>query len=100
MDDSTYTDHYDDNDSICPYCGDKFQVEGEDYDEQPCEIQCFTCGRKYWLSQMFTVTHRSRPDCELNGMKHNFQPRAIGGGKTYPFCVNCDYCKPYRKEET
>lgn len=75
---SKFGEQIDGNDSICPYCGDSFQVEAEDYDEDPREIECDSCGKKYWLRQTFEVTHTATPDCELNGDKHWWIGGAVG----------------------
>lgn len=69
---SEFDEQIDCANSICPYCGEAFEPEGEDYDEDPHAIECDGCGKKYWLKQSFAVHHISRPDCELNGNKHRW----------------------------
>lgn len=80
----------DDNDSICPYCGESYQVEGEDYSEDSQEIECGECGKKYWLQTTFSISHTSTPDCELNGEEHQYLLNEAG---TAYFCSVCEKCK-------
>ena len=80
-----YRAYSDDNNSICPYCGKHYQVEAEDYDEAPHEIECESCGQKYWLVQQISICHRTTPDCELNRESHVFV--TYGGGY---FCSVCN----------
>lgn len=93
---STYEDQCDDNNSICPYCEESYQVEGEDYSEDEQEIECSGCGKKYYLHQSFSVTHHTRPDCELNGEEHKFERILLGNGKEADFCTVCDKCRIVR----
>lgn len=81
-----YDDQYDNNNSICPYCGDEYQVEAEDYSEEPRAVQCQECMMMYYLRQNFEVTHIATPDCELNGEKHKFE---IMENKTFKKCCIC-----------
>lgn len=85
-----YRSHCDSSESICPYCGESFQPEASEYSEVSKEIECFSCGKKYHLVQIFTVDHHSLPNCELNGEEHKWVPRDVGHGKTHPFCSVCD----------
>lgn len=89
-----YEDQSDSTDSICPYCGDRYQVESEDYSEDRREVECDECGKKYWLEQSFTVTHQTSPDCALNGESHKFdRPYPKGAEKpTAYFCSVCGKC--------
>lgn len=89
---SKYTDEIDGNYAICPYCGDEWQIESEDYDEEEREIECAECGNRYWLSQDFSVDHCTRPDCELNGEDHKPEQRSLVDGRTHSFCSVCDKC--------
>ena len=77
-----YEAQYDANNSICPYCGERYQVESEDFSEDPYEIECESCGKKYWLVQQISISHKTTPDCHLNGDGHVF----IGGD----FCAVCN----------
>jgi hypothetical protein len=92
---SKYEEKIDGCESICPYCEDSFQVEAEDYNEDEREEQCGSCGNKYWLSEVFTVDHNTRPDCELNGAKHEYELVKLKNGKQAYFCTVCDDCKSY-----
>ena len=86
---SKFEDQIDSNDSICPYCLHRYQVESEDYDEDPREGECENCGKSYWLRQIFTVTHETCPDCSLNGMEHHFEEKPLINGKKAKFCTEC-----------
>lgn len=92
---SQYKSKNDNNDSICPYCGDRHKVESEDYEEFDHEIVCDECGMKYWLSSEITVTHTTIPDCALNGKEHDFELVALPSGKKAYFCKVCDKCRLY-----
>jgi len=92
---SKYTDELDDCEMICPYCGNKYQPEGEDYSEDCREEECEECGKTYHAHQSFSVTHHATPDCELNGEQHEWQAVSLGAGKgTHDFCATCDKCRP------
>ena len=80
-----YAEQYDDDNTICPYCLASYQVEAEDFSEDPQEIECDECGKKYWLVQQISISHKTTPDCELNGEDHNFIE--TGGGH---YCSVCD----------
>ena len=86
---SKFEDQIDSNDAICPYCIHRYQVESEDYDEDQREEYCENCGKSYWLSQSFTVTHETCPDCSLNGMEHHFEEKPLSNGKKAKFCTEC-----------
>jgi len=88
-----YEEQVDDTDAICPYCGERYQVESEDYDEHSREDECESCGKVYWLSQGFSVTHYSKPDCELNGQTHDFERVKLSNGKEADFCLICNKCR-------
>ena len=88
-----FEEQYDSENAICPYCFDSYQVEAEDYDEDEREEQCDECGMKYWLSQSFSVTHETRPDCELNGEDHVFERVKLYNGREADFCTVCDKCR-------
>ncbi len=85
---SKYEDQTDPNNSICPYCGGKYQVESEDYSEYEQEIICEECGKKYFLVQDISVFHDSRPDCSLNGDSHEYEP---GHNKHVKICKICGH---------
>lgn len=65
-----YKCQQDDNHVICPYCGYEYQPDSDDYDEDSRVYECDHCGGEYHLYQSFTVTHHTKPDCELNGTDH------------------------------
>lgn len=78
-------------DAICPYCGESFQVEGEDYgaDGEEREVECSGCCRKFYLCETYSITHISRPDCALNGEEHDYVGRGQGG-LVYWVCKYCE----------
>ena len=80
----------------CPYCGYKYQPESEDYSEFDRVEECDECGKKYHAHDVFSVSHWAKPDCELNGEQHDWQPRRLTGGRTHPFCSKCDTCMPHK----
>ena len=88
----------DNNEAICPYCNVSYQVETEDYDEDEREDTCENCGQKYWLSEYFSVTHNTRPDCELNGTEHNYEIITFSSGGKGQFCTVCNDCQIYKGE--
>lgn len=45
---------------ICPYCGNKYQAESEDFSENEREEECHKCGKTYLLHSEFYVTHYTR----------------------------------------
>lgn len=83
---------YDDNNAVCPYCGEKFQPESEDYSENQSVEECSNCGTRYKLHQIFSVTHVTTPDCELNGDKHQFETKTLTDGRKASFCKVCNKC--------
>ena len=58
--------------AVCPYCEKKHQIEAEDYSEELEEIEC-DCGKKFYCSQHASISHYSRPDCELNDEEHQYK---------------------------
>jgi hypothetical protein len=90
---SKYEEQYDHNNSICPYCKNRYQVEGEDYSEDIHDIECSECGKKYYLYQSFSVTHHTTPCCELNKEQHQFERIVFKDGKEADFCMICDKCQ-------
>jgi len=94
-----FREQVDYNDCICPYCGYSYQVEVEDFYEDPCEEECGGCEKKFYLSQSLSVDHHSKPDCILNGEEHKWSPVDISGGKTHDFCSVCNKCRPHASTE-
>ena len=84
----------DDTNVICPYCKHEYQPEAEDYSEDERIEECDECGKKYTISQSFSVTHHSEPDCEINGLEHDWRPRDLRSGRTHDFCEECGQCRP------
>ncbi len=88
---------YDDNNAVCPYCKSSWQVESEDYlpDGEKRKVECDDCGKRFYLSQSYSIDHHSSPDCELNGEPHRWVPIKIRGYETHDFCSVCDKCRPF-----
>ena len=78
---------------ICPYCGHYYQVEAEDYDEDAREEACGECGKKYYASDDFSVTHRAVPDCKLNNEEHRWEKPSMYKGNFYLHCERCEACE-------
>lgn len=91
---SDYEDQWDDSLVICPYCGNSYQRECEDYSEDERIEDCGKCGQKYYTRESFSVSHCTTPDCELNGTNHNYQLVDLRNGKSHPFCTICGKCQP------
>ena len=82
----------DSNDAICPYCGDRRQVDAADYNEDTRIEGCCNCGCSYWQHESFSVTHHCRPDCAINGDEHIYKPVKLPSGTVALFCSVCDAC--------
>ena len=60
---SEFNYEIDANDAICPYCGNRYQVECEDYDEDARSEECESCGNEYKVWQVITIcTHTETVD--------------------------------------
>jgi len=94
---SDFEGQHDSNEAICPYCKYSYQVESEDYLEDVRPEECSGCGKKYYLSQSFSVDHTTEPDCELNGEPHQWKAESLGGGQEHPFCSVCGKCQPHQR---
>ena len=90
---SQYQETIDSSNRICPYCEEKYQVEAEDYSENPTVEECEYCGKKFHSHDSFSVDHHADPDCELNGENHKWEPVRIREGH-HDFCSVCDKCRP------
>jgi DNA-directed RNA polymerase subunit RPC12/RpoP len=90
---SKYTDNSNDDGIECPYCGDKSFVEAESYSEDTREVECDACEKKFWQNESFTVSHEARPDCDLNGSQHQWEPITLRSGKSHDFCAECGECR-------
>lgn len=97
---SKYDEQLDDNNAICPYCKHSWQVEAEDYDEEEREEECVECGKRYWLHDSFSVTHYTRPDCEINGGDHKWELMTFSGGGQAFFCATCNECSLLAEDGT
>lgn len=85
-----YDEEIDGCKSICPYCGNGFQVEAEDYDESGTVIECDHCLKQYHYYTTFDVTHHARPDCTLNNAEHEWESRiSERNGIAYELCMIC-----------
>jgi hypothetical protein len=56
-----YEQTYDSCNAICPYCGNSYQVEAEDYDASGVDEECSKCGRVYERHTEIDVTHYCTP---------------------------------------
>jgi len=45
---------------ICPYCGNGYWPEADEFDESEREEECEKCGATYLLRDSFSVTHHTR----------------------------------------
>jgi len=95
---SQFTDTSSDYDIECPYCHHKYIPDAENYNEDVRPDECGECGKKYFLHQTFTVYHRTDPDCELNGIEHNFvnSDYLDGDGKIISIVQYCSVCDKER----
>jgi len=91
---SEYNEEIDGTNMICPYCKHEYQPEAESYSEDEEAETCDGCGKKYYARQDFCVDHWSRPDCELNGEKHQWEERNLNNGETRDFCAECGEIRP------
>ena len=85
-----YEETSDDDNRVCPYCQHSHHIECQDYNEEERVDECEECGKKFHVSEVYSVTHHARPDCELNGEEHIFV-NAISS--IYFFCKKCDVLK-------
>ena len=92
---SKYEETWDNCDRVCPYCAHRYQVEAENYSEDVREEDCDECGKKFYGYESFSVSHYSKPDCELNGDEHKWEPTPISGGRSHDFCSVCGECRPF-----
>jgi hypothetical protein len=79
----------DDANVICPYCKYTYQPEAEDYSEDSREQECSECSKKFHLYQSFSVSHHTKPDCELNGEQHDWD-LVSEHTKDWQSCGNCN----------
>ncbi len=86
-----FDSHIDDDHVVCPYCKSTYQPESEDYSEDTREEECSECGKKFYLHQCFSVDHRTRPDCELNGSEHEWDTV-----HNHPDNQSCGICNKWR----
>ena len=81
---TAYESQNDDSNAICPYCGSAYQVDDEDCAFDGRTEQCDDCGKHYLLESFVEVTHRTSPNCELNGDAHDWEEKA-----THKACRVC-----------
>ena len=81
----------------CPYCGESYQPECENFSEDVREEKCESCGMKYYAHESFSVDHHATPDCELNNIKHDYQLLKGSDGSYYHCCGLCEKLKPYAR---
>lgn len=89
-----YDDQYDGSNRICPYCGYKYKVEAEEVSETTRVEDCENCGKKFYAQEVIDITHKSTPDCELNGQAHQWAPWNTEYGP-HDFCSVCAKCRPF-----
>ena len=75
----------------CPYCGNREEVEPEEYSEDERIEECDACGKKYFACESYSVTHCAMPDCELNGGKHEWHHPCNS------FWKECRVCEKYKR---
>lgn len=88
-----FEEQSDSNNAICPYCGNQYQVECENYDEDVRQEECQVCKKQYWIYQSFSVTTHTSPDCKLNGSAHNYEWITLKNGRKAMFCTICGDCQ-------
>jgi len=93
---SKYEDTYSDSQIVCPYCNDSWLPEPEMYDEGGYVIKCFECKNNFRYHTTFDISHTGTPDCELNQLKHIWEPFELENG-SYDFCSICGKCRPYEE---
>jgi len=87
-----FEEQIDDDNATCPYCKESYQVEAEDYSEDERIEQCGGCGKKYELRQVFSVDHRTKPDCAINDKDHDWYIC-----DSHRNLVLCGICETYRQ---
>jgi hypothetical protein len=86
------SDQYSDSFEICPYCEHSRHVESGDYtgDGDDTARQCDNCGKSYYYHTSYSVSHRTRGDCVLNGEEHDYSEC-----KSNPQVLVCSKCDKY-----
>jgi DNA-directed RNA polymerase subunit RPC12/RpoP len=86
---SKYEDEYEDDGYKCPYCSYHVICDdwGFDYDGE--EEECEECGKKYIATASHSVSFDTKPDCKLNGEKHDLEYNSI---TDCYFCKTCGKC--------
>ena len=72
----------------CPYCGNEDQDAWEtlDKDDDKYEIECESCGKKFWGEKCVMIDYRGEADCELNGEEHDLEPTKNKGQQECKTC--------------
>lgn len=78
----------------CPYCGESYQPETEDFSEDARVETCDSCGKKYHAVDSVSISYEAAPDCSLNDGQHKYEDL----GHAYLFCATCGQIGP-RKED-
>ena len=86
---SKYKSWSDNSDVICPYCKYEFQPEAEDYSDDVVVEECGGCGKKFHRYDDLTITHYSKPDCDLNSDNHEWEEYQSIFGDYYRTCKVC-----------
>lgn len=60
---------------VCPYCGEKYEVEDRVSDGDVFEVECGSCEKHFDFSPVVQVSYSTVGSCERNGeMPHELQP--------------------------
>lgn len=64
--------HWEDEGYKCPYCKHQYTCDdwGNDYDYQI--EKCEYCGNKFRATAHTSTHYESEPDCNINGLEHNY----------------------------
>ena len=56
-------DCYNNDEAVCPYCGYKCELIGEDYggQDEELEMECFDCGKTFIYTTDYSVTFSTEP---------------------------------------
>ncbi len=84
----------DENEMICPYCGDSTYVKGEDYSVDQYKVEeCGNCGKNFRYVTHIEVTHNTTPDCRLNSEEHAYAQRQSHHYIKAEECTICGHTK-------
>ena len=96
---SKYEDTYE-SEIECPYCSYQIPDSYEliSIDDEATEIECDECSMKFIAECRVTVDYIGKPDCELNGEKHDYKLHLLRNGNSANFCETCGQIEPYKRE--